>query len=48
VPARRGNDVSEYCVKLHEQAIAYLKDNNKSNDAAQVEKNLARVKGTKQ
>jgi hypothetical protein len=48
VPARRGDEVSAYCVKLHEQAIAYLKENNKANDAAQVEKYLARVKAGKQ
>jgi hypothetical protein len=48
VPARRGDAVSEYCVKLHEQAIAYLKDNNKANDAALVEKSLVRVKNGKQ
>jgi hypothetical protein len=47
VPARRGNEVSEYCVKLHEQAVAYLKDINKPKDAALVEQNLARVKNGK-
>jgi hypothetical protein len=47
VPARRGADVSDYCVKLHEQAIAYLKENNKSKDAALVEQNLTRVRGSK-
>ena len=30
VPARRGDEVSEYCVKLHEQAIAYLKEAKKT------------------
>lgn len=47
VPARRGNEVSEYCVKLHERAIAYLKDANKPKDAALVEQSLSRVKGGK-
>ncbi len=47
VPARRGDEVSAYCVKLHEQAIAYLKDNNRPKDVALVEQNLARVKGGK-
>ncbi len=47
VPARRGNEVSEYCVKLHEQAIAYLKDANKPKDAALVEQSLAKVKSGK-
>jgi hypothetical protein len=47
VPARRGDEVSEYCVKLHQQAITYLKDTNKPKDAALVEQSLARVKGGK-
>jgi len=33
VPPKRGNEVSAYCVKLHEQALAYLKDNNKPKEA---------------
>ncbi len=44
VPARRGDEVSEYCVKLHQQALAYLKDNNKPKEAAVVEQSLAKVK----
>jgi hypothetical protein len=44
VPARRGDEVSEYCVKLHEQAVAYLKENNRPKEAALVEQNLAKVK----
>jgi hypothetical protein len=47
VPARRGDEVSKYCVKLHEQAIAYLKDNNKTKELALVEQNLAKVKSGK-
>lgn len=47
VPARRGDAVSEYCVKLHEQGLAYLKDVNKPKDAALVEQSLARVKSGK-
>ena len=47
VPPKRGSDVSEYCVKLHEQAITYLKDTNKPKDAAIVEQSLAKVKGGK-
>ncbi len=47
VPARRGDAVSEYCVKFHEQAIAYLKDNNKPKEAALAEQNLAKVKSGK-
>jgi tetratricopeptide (TPR) repeat protein len=44
VPARRGDEVSEYCVKIHQQAIAYLKENNKPKEAAVVEQSLAKVK----
>lgn len=47
VPARRGDEVSEYCVKLHQQAVTYLKDNNKPKEAAVVEQSLARVRGGK-
>jgi hypothetical protein len=36
--------VSEYCVKLHEQAIDYLKDAKKPKEQATVEQSLARVK----
>jgi hypothetical protein len=47
VPARRGDELSKYCVAMHEQAIAFLKDNGKAKEAALVEQNLARVKGGK-
>ncbi|MDY3554042.1 hypothetical protein R5W24_003159 [Gemmata sp. JC717] len=47
VPPRRGDEVSAYCVKLHEQAVAYLKEANRSKEAAQVEQSLAKVKGGK-
>lgn len=47
VPPRRGDEVSEYCVKLHQQAITYLKDNNKSKEMAVVEQSLAKVKSGK-
>jgi hypothetical protein len=47
VPARRGNEVSEYCVKLHEQAVAYLKGANKPKELALAEQSLARVKSGK-
>ena len=38
-------DSQKKAIKLHEQAIAYLKENNKPKEAAVVEQNLARVKG---
>ena len=47
VPAHRGDEVSTYCVKLHEQAIAYLKKHNKSRELALVELNLSKVKSGK-
>jgi hypothetical protein len=47
VPARRENMVSAYCVKLHEQAIAYLTETGHKKEAAAVEQSLARVKGGK-
>jgi hypothetical protein len=47
VPPRRGDEVSAYCVKLHEQAVAYLKDTNKPKDAALIEQSLAKVKSGK-
>ncbi|MBA4190443.1 MAG: hypothetical protein C0467_20850 [Planctomycetaceae bacterium] len=47
VPVRRGDMVSDYCVKLHEQALAYLKDANHPKEAAIVEQSLARVKAGK-
>lgn len=47
VPPRRGDEVSAYCVKLHELAVAYLKDTNHPKEAAQVEQSLAKVKGGK-
>jgi hypothetical protein len=45
VPPRRGNEVSAYCVKIHEQAITYLKDANRPKEAAAAEQSLAKVKG---
>jgi hypothetical protein len=47
VPARRGDAVSEFCVKLHEQAIEYLKDARRPKELATIEQSLARVKGRK-
>jgi len=47
VPPSRGDELSTYCVKLHEQAIAYLKNAKKPKEAAIVEQSLARVRGKK-
>ncbi|HUR55828.1 MAG TPA: hypothetical protein VMZ71_16950, partial [Gemmataceae bacterium] len=37
IPPRRGDEVSKFCVTMHEQAITFLKDNGKPKDAALVE-----------
>ena len=47
VPKTRGDTVSEYCVKLHEQALAFLKDNNQTKEAAIVQQQLTALKGKK-
>jgi hypothetical protein len=47
VPPRRGAEVSDYCVRLHEQAIAFLRDTGKAREATQVEQNLARVRAAR-
>jgi hypothetical protein len=43
IPPNRGNEVSKFCVDMHKQGIAYLKENNKTKDAALIEQNLARI-----
>ena len=43
IPPNRGNEVSKFCVEMHKQGIAYLKENNKSKDATLIEQNLARI-----
>lgn len=45
VPPTRGDTVSEYCVKLHEQALEFLKKNNQTKEAAVVQQQLAKLKG---
>ena len=47
VPARRGDEVSKYCVAMHEQAAAYLKENGKAKEAGLVEQSAARLKAGK-
>src|SRR5262249_30604261 len=44
IPAKRGDEVSKYCVKMYEQAVAFYKENNKSREATAAEQQLARVK----
>lgn len=46
VPKSRGDSsVSEYCVKLHEQALVFLKANNQAKEAAFVQQQLTALKG---
>lgn len=45
VPKTRGDEVSEYCVKTHEQAARFFRANRKEKEAAAVEQALARLKG---
>jgi hypothetical protein len=47
VPKARGNEVSEYCVKLHEQALVWLKENKQDKEAAQVQAWLGQLKPRK-
>ncbi|MDB5309571.1 MAG: hypothetical protein JWO38_3773 [Gemmataceae bacterium] len=46
IPAKRGDEVSKYCVAMHEQAVAFLKENGKPKEAGLVEQNLTRVKAS--
>jgi len=43
VPKRRGDEVSKYCVTMHEQAIEFFESNNKPREAALVKQSLAGV-----
>jgi hypothetical protein len=47
IPPKRGNDVNKFFVQMHEQAIAYLKENKKDKVAKDLEARLAAVKGGK-
>ncbi|MGL6075494.1 MAG: hypothetical protein ACRC8S_15175 [Fimbriiglobus sp.] len=40
VPKRRGDEVSKYCVKMHEQAIEFFDSNNKPRESAAVKAQL--------
>jgi hypothetical protein len=44
IPSRRGNEVSQYAVKMHEQAVEFFKANNKPKEAAAVAVALDTVK----
>jgi hypothetical protein len=44
VPKKRGTEVSKYCVDMHEQALTFLKTNNKLREAVFVEQQLAALK----
>lgn len=44
VPATRGNEVSEYCIKVHEQALVFVQKHGKPNDAKRIEQQLLLLK----
>ncbi len=44
VPKTRGDEVSQYCVKMHEQALEFLRAHNKPKEAALVEAQLDRLR----
>lgn len=45
IPTTRGEDVSEYCIKVHEQALEFFKKNSgKIQDIRQIETRLATLK----
>lgn len=46
IPAQRGNEVSKYCVTMHEQAISFLKENGKAKEAASLEQTLTKIKAS--
>ena len=45
VPKTRGDEVSQYCVSMHEQAAAFFKANSKPREAALVDQQLAVLRG---
>ena len=47
VPKTRGDEVTEYAVKVHEQALAFFQANNLAKEAAQVEPILNSLKKAK-
>lgn len=47
IPKTRGTEISKYCVKMHEQAVEFLKSNNKTREAALVEDQLNRLRAGK-
>ncbi len=44
IPARRGDEVSEYCVKMYQQAVDFFKKNGKAKEADAIELQLNRIK----
>ncbi|MFO0936917.1 MAG: hypothetical protein U0798_10430 [Gemmataceae bacterium] len=44
IPTTRGNEVSDFCIKVHEQALEFFKKNGKSQDIRQIEARLATLK----
>lgn len=44
IPAKRGDEISNYCLKMHEQAVAFFKENNKPKEATATEQQLFRIR----
>ena len=44
IPPRRGDEVSEYCVKMYQQAVEFFKKNGKAKEADAYELQLNRIK----
>jgi hypothetical protein len=40
VPKRRGDEVSKYCIAMHEQALQFMETNNKPREAALIKQQL--------
>jgi hypothetical protein len=44
IPAKRGNEPSQYCITTYQQAIAFFKENKKDQVALVLEAKLAQIK----
>jgi hypothetical protein len=44
IPPRRGDEVSEYCVKMYQQAVEFFKKNGQTKEAGVFENQLNRIK----
>ena len=44
IPTRRGDKVSQYCLKMYEQAMLFYQSNNKPREAATIQQALDRLR----